>query len=107
MFAYFYTLDQTFERCLNGYELHISENTLRCHDDTIVCRSQCSAASDTDSNNIADLDSVDRDGSPLCTGTGSDDPMEEPQSKQTSRDMLVQKLRDIVAHCILPSRGQC
>ena len=81
--------------------------TLRCHDDTIVCRSQCSAASETDSNNVADLDSVDRDGSPLCTGTGSDDPMEEPQSKQTSRDMLVQKLRDIVAHCILPSRGQC
>ena len=56
---------------------------------------------------MADLDSVDRDGSPLCTGTASDDPMEEPQSKQTSRDMLVQKLRDIVAHCILPSRGQC
>lgn len=30
---------------------------------------------------------------------------DEPPSKQTSSEMLIEKLRDIIAHCILPLQG--
>ena len=51
-------------------------------------------------------DSKDSGGEGGATEGGSNGAASEPPCKQTSNTMGLQYLRDLVAHCILPPKGQ-